>query len=75
MSFSTSITHASLKRRLCEACRTWIEVGETYTACAGKSDGEFWTAAYHPDCREAEIAAAIAQAINAYYGSKSDGVG
>lgn len=47
---------ATRKRHLCEACDKWIEPGEPAINWAGVTDGDFSTAYYHPECRQAEIA-------------------
>lgn len=43
------------KARPCLGCGRRIEVGETALGCAGHYDGDFWSGAYHHDCRSAEI--------------------
>jgi hypothetical protein len=48
--------HIARKRHKCCACETWVKPGERYVRWAGLCDGEFSTAVYHCDCREAEIA-------------------
>lgn len=45
------------KRHLCDACLKFINPVETYLRAAGVSDGDFWSGAYHPDCREWEVKA------------------
>lgn len=44
------------KARRCSGCTHMIEVGSPAISWAGMTDGEFNTATYHPECREAEIA-------------------
>lgn len=57
MSFVTEKpVKAVRKRHLCSGCDKWIEIGETAVNWCGTSDGDFNSAYYHPDCREAEIA-------------------
>ncbi len=46
---------ATRKLATCAACGTHIQIGEPAIRWAGITDGEFSSAAYHPDCREAEI--------------------
>ena len=56
MSFHSEHTvKAVRKRHLCDGCRRYIEVGEPAIKWAGMTDGDFGTAIYHPDCREAEV--------------------
>jgi hypothetical protein len=57
MSF-VSVTHvkAVRKRKACDGCGQYIEVGSPATRWAGLTDGDFGTAIYHPDCRLAEVA-------------------
>jgi hypothetical protein len=40
----------------CEACDRSIKVGSAAAYWAGISDGEFYTAHFHTDCRVAELA-------------------
>lgn len=42
------------KAHQCLACLQKIEPGEKYLRATGVSDGDFWTGAYHPECREWE---------------------
>lgn len=44
------------KRHICDGCVKWLEVGEPAVNWCGVVDGEFHSAHYHPDCREAEVA-------------------
>lgn len=44
------------KRHRCDGCGRHIEAGQSATRWAGLTDGDFNTAIYHPDCREAELA-------------------
>jgi hypothetical protein len=39
----------------CDGCHKRLAVGEPATRWAGMTEGEFGTAIYHPDCREAEV--------------------
>ncbi len=55
MSFYRQTARISHRVRICDACATFILAGETYLDIAGKTDCEFWTGAYHPDCRECEV--------------------
>lgn len=40
----------------CDGCGRFIVVGEPASRWAGIFDGDFVSTAYHPDCRQAEIA-------------------
>ena len=40
----------------CDGCNTTVNVGEAAVRWAGTTDGDFNTALYHPECREAEVA-------------------
>lgn len=42
------------KARPCDGCGSTMEVGTEALRCVGKQD-DFWSATYHPECREAEI--------------------
>lgn len=55
MTFCREETRTSRKRRVCQACRQHIEIGERYTQWAGENDGSFDTADFHPDCRATEV--------------------
>lgn len=44
------------KRRRCDACPGYINIGEPAVRWAGFSEGDFQTAIWHPECRKAEIA-------------------
>jgi len=44
------------KPRSCIACHRTIEVGHPALDCAGYYEGDFWSATYHAECREAEVA-------------------
>ena len=49
-------TRRARKPRRCDACNTRIEAGETYLHIVGhNADGDFGSAAYHPDCRAWEV--------------------
>lgn len=57
MSFNRNWTvKATRKPTICTACMQRIPAGSTVEKWAGMSDGEFYTASYHTDCRAAEIA-------------------
>ncbi|AXK43883.1 hypothetical protein [Erythrobacter aureus] len=43
------------KARPCAACSTTVQVGDSAVSWAGKVDGEFGFALYHPECRQAEM--------------------
>jgi hypothetical protein len=47
---------ATRKPGQCCACKTMIAKGEPAIRWAGLVDGDFQAAAYHPECRTAEIA-------------------
>lgn len=53
--YSERSIKAVRKARACNGCGVRLEVGEPALGCAGHYDGEFWSAAYHHDCRAAEI--------------------
>jgi hypothetical protein len=53
--YSEKPIKAVRKARACHGCGRRIEVGEPAIGCAGHYDGEFWSGAYHGDCRKAEI--------------------
>lgn len=56
VSFYSERTIKSVRKaRVCNGCGHRIEVGETALGCAGHYDGDFWAAAYHHDCRKAEL--------------------
>jgi len=44
------------KSRPCEGCNVRLETGEPALGCAGIGYDGFWAAAYHAECRAAEIA-------------------
>jgi len=44
-----SSEYTSRKRRACDYCGAWIEVGERYRVHKWTEDGEFQTAAQHAD--------------------------
>jgi hypothetical protein len=44
------------KARRCDGCGVRINVGEPAMGWAGLTDGDFGTATYHPECRNAEVA-------------------
>lgn len=54
------------KRKRCDGCNTFVEVGEPAVRWAGLTDGDFGTAIYHPDCRATEIA------LNRLAGTRGD---
>lgn len=54
--YRETVVAAVRKPRSCYGCCRQIETGEPAVNCAGKYDGEFWSATYHDDCRKAEIA-------------------
>lgn len=57
MSFgSETKVKAVRKQHSCEICDQPIFVGEPALRWAGKTDGDFYSVIYHPECREAEIA-------------------
>lgn len=57
MSFvSETSVKAVRKRHRCDGCGGHIDVGQPATRWSGVVEGDFSTAIYHPDCREAEIA-------------------
>jgi hypothetical protein len=53
--YSERTVKAARKRRLCQACGSFIDVGETYLQCNSVEDGEFYSAGYHHECRAEEI--------------------
>lgn len=53
--FTRETTHTARKPHRCDGCRQTIAAGEKYVRWAGMTDGDFGTAAYHPDCRAWEI--------------------
>ena len=53
---SETVVQKTRKPHRCSACRAIIPTGEAMVRWAGMTDGEFGTAEYHTDCREAEIA-------------------
>lgn len=55
MGFASETTHRTRKQRRCDSCLQMIEIGEPYVRWVGVTDGDFGTAPFHPDCREAEI--------------------
>lgn len=57
MSFASEhAIKAVRKRHRCDGCNRHIEVGSPATRWAGMTDGDFGTAIYHPECRDAEVA-------------------
>lgn len=44
------------KPRPCEGCNVRLQAGEPALGCAGVGYDGFWSAAYHAECRAAEIA-------------------
>jgi len=57
MSFYNERTIKSVRKaRPCLGCGIQIDIGETALGCAGYYDGNFWSGAYHHDCRAAEEA-------------------
>ena len=57
MSFVNERTIKAVRKpHLCEACCKRLQVGEAAINWAGLTDGDFGSAYYHPECREAEIA-------------------
>lgn len=42
---------SSSRKRICAECRKVINVGDPYSSCSGKDDGEFWTMDVHTDCQ------------------------
>lgn len=52
--FRTRSVAATRKAHTCDACERPIAKGQPATHCAGKVEGDFYNAYYHPDCREAE---------------------
>lgn len=52
--FCSERTHTAKKAHTCDGCLTSIHPGEKYLHIAGKWDGDFCTAKYHPECREYE---------------------
>jgi hypothetical protein len=57
MSFvSETDVKAVRKRHRCDGCGRNIDIGQPAKRWAGTTDGEFCTAIYHVDCREAECA-------------------
>ena len=56
MSFANETEHRARKAHKCDACRTAIEPGSSYTRWAGTMDGDFSVAKFHHECRKAEIA-------------------
>lgn len=53
--FSERSIMATRKQYHCEACETHIEPGSPARYYAGKFEGDFYSAHYHVECREAEI--------------------
>lgn len=43
------------KVHTCESCERQIDVGSPAKYYAGKAEGDFYSAHYHPDCRAAEV--------------------
>lgn len=67
MSFANETTiRATRKDHRCDACNKTIPTGSAAVRWSGVSDGEFMTADYHSDCREAEIH------LNGLYGCQGD---
>jgi hypothetical protein len=62
--FVRETTHTARKAHRCSGCCQPIAPGESYVRWAGMTDGDFGTAAYHPDCRAWEIF--LGQAANLY---------
>ncbi len=56
MEFVTELTVKVVRKaRPCAACSKTVEVGNSAVSWAGKVDGEFGFATYHPECRQAEV--------------------
>lgn len=53
--FVRETIHKARKAHECLACQQPISTGEKYVRWAGLTDGDFGTAAYHPDCRGWEV--------------------
>jgi hypothetical protein len=60
------IVKSTRKLHRCFTCRRDIQIGSTAVRWSGMSDGEFMSAIYHSDCREAELR------LNALYGTSSN---
>ncbi len=57
MSFAREYPVKAIRKpRRCVGCGKMLIAGSPAVEWVGMSDGEFATATYHPDCREAEIA-------------------
>lgn len=57
MSFANERTVKAVRKPAqCDACGKRIQIGEPAIRWAGMGEGMFMTAAYHPECREAEVA-------------------
>ena len=52
--FCSEKMHTAKKPHTCDGCLSPIFAGEKYLRIAGKWDGDFCTAKYHPECREYE---------------------
>lgn len=55
MTFYSEQTRTARKAHVCQSCSKRIEPGETYLRGAGVWEGDFWSAAFHPDCRAWEV--------------------
>jgi hypothetical protein len=54
--YSTRNIKATRKVHTCDGCNKHIEVGSPAFYWAGDCDGEFYSAHYHVECRDAEVA-------------------
>lgn len=54
-SFCSEKTITARRPHQCSACLQPIKAGEKYLRSVGVSDGDFFSNAYHPECREWEI--------------------
>lgn len=57
MSFAVETPVKAVRKAYhCDGCNRQITVGSPATRWAGLTEGDFGTAIYHPECREAEVA-------------------
>jgi hypothetical protein len=52
--YSETVIKSVRKAGPCDGCGKTIAAGESALSCSGASQGDFWSARYHVECRRAE---------------------